>query len=215
MLSQPRCPVLSIQGAGPAAVFVPLSGWLSERLGSRRLMLAAIALFSGASVLCAVSGGLAELIIFRALQGLGGAMMVPVGQLSVFRTTGQADMFRAVAYLTWPALVAPVVAPLLGGVLATYASWRWIFLINVPIGSMLLVAGWWLLGRAGGSRPPGLDVAGFGWLGIGLGRCWTCACSASARCGSRSSAAACSGWWSAVPWSRTRCRIDRAARPHC
>jgi EmrB/QacA subfamily drug resistance transporter len=158
------------------AVFVPLSGWLSDRFGSRRLMLAAIVLFSGASVLCAISGSLVELVIFRALQGLGGAMMVPVGQLSVFRTTGKADMFRAVAYLTWPALVAPVVAPLLGGVLATYASWRWIFLINVPIGSMLLLTGWWLLERADGSRPPDLDVVGFVWMGIGLGLLiWTSA----------------------------------------
>jgi MFS family permease len=117
-------------------------------------------------------------------QGLGGAMMVPVGQLTVFRTTGKADMYRAVAYLTWPALVAPVIAPLLGGALATYASWRWIFLINVPIGAAVLVAGFWLLDRGTGPRPPDLDLAGFGWTGIGLGLLtWT---SASLSTGSAS-----------------------------
>ena len=94
----------------------------------------------------------------------------------MFRTTGKADMYRAVAYLTWPALVAPVVAPLLGGVLATYASWRWIFLINVPIGVAVLVAGWWLLDRGTGPRPPELDVAGFLWTSVGLGLLiWTSA----------------------------------------
>ena len=158
------------------AVFVPPSGWLTHRFGSRRVMLAAVVLFAGASVLCAISGDLAELVVFRALQGLGGAMMVPVGQLTVFRTTGKADMYRAVAYLTWPALVAPVIAPLLGGALATYASWRWIFLINVPIGAAVLVAGFWLLDRGTGPRPPDLDLAGFGWTGIGLGLLtWTSA----------------------------------------
>lgn len=158
------------------AVFVPLSGWLSNRFGSRRVMLAAVVLFAGASVLCAMSVNLAELVALRALQGLGGAMMVPVGQLAVFRTTSKADMYRAVAYLTWPALVAPVVAPLLGGVLATYASWRWIFLVNVPIGVAVLMAGFWLLDRGTGPRPPDLDVAGFGWTGAGLGLLiWTSA----------------------------------------
>jgi EmrB/QacA subfamily drug resistance transporter len=162
------------------AVFVPLSGWLSARFGSRRVMLAAVVLFSGASVLCAMSGNLAELVALRALQGLGGAMMVPVGQLTVFRTTGTADMYRAVAYITWPALVAPVIAPLLGGVLATYASWRWIFLINVPVGAAVLVAGFWLLDRGTGTRPPDLDLVGFGWTGVGLGLLtWTSASLAS------------------------------------
>jgi EmrB/QacA subfamily drug resistance transporter len=151
------------------AVFVPLSGWLSDRFGSRRLMLAAVVLFTGASVLCATSTSLAELVLLRALQGLGGAMMVPVGQLVVFRAASKADMYRAVAYVTWPALVAPVIAPLLGGLLVTYASWRWIFLVNVPIGAAVLLAGYWLLDRGTGPRPPALDVAGFGYTGVGLG----------------------------------------------
>jgi EmrB/QacA subfamily drug resistance transporter len=166
------------------AVFVPLSGWLSHRFGSRRVMRAAVVLFVGASVLCAASTSLAELVMLRALQGLGGAMMVPVGQLTVFRTAGRAGLYRAVAYLTWPALVAPVIAPVLGGVLATYASWRWIFLVNVPIGAVVLVAGGRLLERGTGARPPDLDVAGFGWTGAALGLLtWT---SASLATGSAS-----------------------------
>jgi Major Facilitator Superfamily len=111
-------------------------------------------------------------------------MMVPVGQLTVFRTAGRAGLYRAVAYLTWPALVAPVIAPVLGGVLATYASWRWIFLVNVPIGAVVLVAGGRLLERGTGARPPDLDVAGFGWTGAALGLLtWT---SASLATGSAS-----------------------------
>jgi EmrB/QacA subfamily drug resistance transporter len=116
------------------AVLIPLSGWLSDRFGARRLFAAAIAVFTLASVLCAVSTNLAELTGFRVVQGIGGAMMVPVGRLVVLRDTAKDEVIAAIAYLTWPALLAPVLAPAVGGVLTTYASWRWIFLINVPLG---------------------------------------------------------------------------------
>jgi MFS family permease len=94
----------------------------------------AIVVFTVASVGCALAADLTELTLMRVLQGAGGAMMVPVGRLAVLRTTAKGDLLRAVAYLTWPALVAPVVAPTLGGLLSTYASWRWMFLVNVPLG---------------------------------------------------------------------------------
>ena len=123
------------------AVSVPVSGWLSDRLGARRVFLTAVVVFTLASAGCALAPTLPVLTATRVLQGLGGAMMVPVGRLVVLRTTAKADLIRAVAYLTWPALVAPVVAPALGGVLATYASWRWVFLVNLPLGvAALLVA---------------------------------------------------------------------------
>src|SRR3954462_9048613 len=83
--------------------------------------------------------GRAVLVPARVVMGVGGAMMVPVGRLVVLRTTAKTDLIRAIAYLTWPALVAPVIAPALGGILSTYASWRWIFLINVPLGLAGLV----------------------------------------------------------------------------
>jgi EmrB/QacA subfamily drug resistance transporter len=116
------------------AVLIPISGWLTDRYGARRVFVAAIAVFTLASAGCAAAQDLPMLVATRVLQGLGGAMMVPVGRLVVIRSTAKTDLVRAIAYLTWPALVAPLVAPALGGVLSTYASWRWIFLINLPLG---------------------------------------------------------------------------------
>ena len=101
--------------------------------------MAAVAVFTLASAGCAAATSLPMLVATRVLQGVGGAMMVPVGRLVVIRTTAKTDLVRAIAYLTWPALVAPLLAPALGGVLSTYASWRLIFLINVPLGLVALV----------------------------------------------------------------------------
>jgi EmrB/QacA subfamily drug resistance transporter len=116
------------------AVLIPVSGWLTDRFGARRVFVVAIAVFTCASAGCAAATSLPMLVATRVLQGVGGAMMVPVGRLVVIRTTAKTDLVRAIAYLTWPALVAPLVAPGLGGILSTYASWRLIFLINVPLG---------------------------------------------------------------------------------
>jgi EmrB/QacA subfamily drug resistance transporter len=121
------------------AVLIPISGWLTDRFGARRIFVAAIVVFTLASAGCALALSLPMLVATRVLQGVGGAMMVPVGRLVVIRTTRKTDLVTAIAYLTWPALVAPLVAPGLGGVLSTYASWRWIFLINVPLGLVALV----------------------------------------------------------------------------
>lgn len=116
------------------AVLIPLSGWTASRFGTRRTYITAIIVFTAASAACASSTSLAELAVLRMLQGAGGAMMVPVGRLVVLRAIDKRDMIRAIAYLTWPALVAPIAAPAIGGLLTTYASWQWIFLINLPLG---------------------------------------------------------------------------------
>ncbi len=121
------------------AVFIPVSGWVADRFGTRSVFLAALAGFTGASALCGAAGGVWMFVGARLLQGVAGAMMVPVGRLVVLRTTEKRNLVTAMALLTWPALGAPVLGPPLGGFLATYASWRWIFLINVPLG--LLAAG--------------------------------------------------------------------------
>jgi MFS family permease len=113
---------------------LPVSGWLTERFGGRRIMLIAIVVFTVASGLCAASVSLPMLVAFRVLQGGGGALMVPVGRLVVLRATAKSDLIRAIAYLTWPALLAPVIAPTLGGWIVTVASWQWIFLVNLPLG---------------------------------------------------------------------------------
>jgi EmrB/QacA subfamily drug resistance transporter len=121
------------------AVFIPASGKFADRFGSRTVFRAAIALFTIGSVLCGRANGLPFLVAARILQGIGGAMMVPVGRLVLLRTTAKADLVSAMAWLLVPATLGPMVGPPLGGFLVTYLSWRWIFDINVPIGVLGIV----------------------------------------------------------------------------
>ena len=124
------------------------------------MFLAAIAIFTVASLGCALSTAFAELVAFRVAQGAGGAMMVPVGRLVVLSRTEKSDLLRVTSLLVWPALIAPVVAPLAGGLLTTYASWRWLFLINVPLGVIAWVVAWRLIEAGRSAVPPPLDLAG-------------------------------------------------------
>jgi EmrB/QacA subfamily drug resistance transporter len=142
------------------AVLIPLSGWLSARWGARRVFLSAIAIFTVSSLACAASTTFAELVIFRVLQGVGGAMMVPVGRLVVLARTEKSQMLRMVGLLVWPALLAPVIAPLAGGVITTYASWEWLFLVNVPLGVAALIVAWRLIDSPPTGDPPPLDPLG-------------------------------------------------------
>jgi EmrB/QacA subfamily drug resistance transporter len=121
------------------AVFVPISGWAADRFGGRTIFRAAIALFTLGSILCGLSGNVVELTAARVLQGLGGAMMVPVGRLVLFRSVEKAALIGTMAYLQVPAQLGPVLGPPIGGFITTYFSWRWIFLINVPLGILGIV----------------------------------------------------------------------------
>jgi EmrB/QacA subfamily drug resistance transporter len=150
------------------AVLIPVSGWLTERFGARRVFVVAIALFTCASAGCAAATSLPMLVATRVLQGIGGAMMVPVGRLVVIRTTAKTELVRAIAYLTWPALVAPLVAPALGGILSTYASWRLIFLINVPLGLIGLLVARRLVPDVRADDAGRLDWRGFLLTAIGI-----------------------------------------------
>src|SRR5215210_6333413 len=143
------------------AVGIPVSGWLTDRYGGRRILLLAIATFTLASVLCAVSGSLGMLVVARTLQGIGGAMMVPVGRLVVLRATAKRDLLDATAYLTWPALLAPVLAPALGGWIVSVASWPWIFLINLPLGILAFVVAGRIVPQEKASSLGPLD-----WIGV-------------------------------------------------
>jgi EmrB/QacA subfamily drug resistance transporter len=121
------------------AVFIPISGWVADRFGSRSVFATAIAVFTVASLLCGASRTLTEFTLMRILQGVGGAMMVPVGRLIVLRTTPKDRLAQAIAYITWPGLTALVIGPPLGGFITTYASWHWIFFLNLPLGVLALI----------------------------------------------------------------------------
>jgi EmrB/QacA subfamily drug resistance transporter len=149
-------------------VFVPISGWTADRLGARRVFSAAIVVFTLGSIGCGLSNSLPELVGARILQGMGGAMMVPVGRLVLLRTVPRSDLVRAMSYVSVPALIGPVMGPPLGGFIVTYASWRWIFFINIPIGLLGIVLVNLLIDnlRETGRRP--FDAAGFALTGVGL-----------------------------------------------
>ena len=116
------------------AVFIPISGWVADRVGARSVFVSAIAIFTVSSILCGLSNGIVTFTAARVIQGIGGAMMVPVGRLVVLRTTEKHNLIDAITFITWPGLIAPVVGPPLGGFITTYASWHWIFFLNVPLG---------------------------------------------------------------------------------
>lgn len=145
------------------AMGIPISGWLAQRLGARRVFCAAIAIFTVASLLCALSQDLTMLTLSRILQGAGGAMMVPVGTLVVLRGAPKEELLRATAYLVWPGLLAPVLAPLVGGALTSYLSWQWIFLINIPLGLAAFLAALRLVPPGAGDKMRRLD-----WFGLAL-----------------------------------------------
>src|SRR5215831_13588085 len=150
------------------AVFIPISGWTADRFGARRVFSTAIVVFTLGSIGCGCANSLPALVASRIVQGMGGAMMVPVGRLVLLRTVEKSDLVRAMSYVSVPALIGPVMGPPLGGSIVTYASWRWIFFINIPIGVLGIALVNLVVGdlKETGRRP--LDRSGFVLTGIGL-----------------------------------------------
>ena len=150
------------------ALLLPASGFMAERFGARMVFCSAIAVFTLASIACGLSTGLWSFTLARIVQGAGGAMMVPVGRLSVLRATPKSDLMRAIAILTWPALAAPILAPPLGGFITTYANWRWIFFINVPLGLAGLLLAWHVVPATRADASRRFDVLGFILAGLAV-----------------------------------------------
>ena len=143
------------------AVFIPISGWVADRVGARTVFVSAIAVFTLSSILCGLSNGILAFTAARIVQGIGGAMMVPVGRLVVLRTTEKHNLMDAIAYITWPALVAPVVGPPVGGYITTYFSWHWIFFLNVPLGVIGMALSFLLIPNLREDQVKPFDMIGF------------------------------------------------------
>ncbi|UYW74396.1 MFS transporter [Pseudocitrobacter faecalis] len=149
------------------AVMLPASGWLADRVGVRNIFFTAIVLFTAGSLFCSLASTLNELVMARVLQGVGGAMMVPVGRLTVMKIVPRSQYMAAMTFVTLPGQVGPLLGPALGGVLVEYASWHWIFLINIPVGiiggiaTLMLMPNYTLQTRR-------FDLSGFIVLALGM-----------------------------------------------
>ena len=150
------------------AVFIPISGWMADKYGGRTIFRMAIGLFTLGSIFCGISQNVVELTAARVLQGFGGAMMVPVGRLVLFRSVEKNELVRTLAYLQVPAQLGPVLGPLVGGAITTYFDWRWMFWVNVPLGLIGMAMVSWLFPNPKEENQRPLDWTGFLLTGIAL-----------------------------------------------
>jgi EmrB/QacA subfamily drug resistance transporter len=151
------------------AVFIPASGWTADRFGARMVFSLAVAVFMAGSIGCALSSSVTHFVIARIVQGMGGAMMTPVGRLVLLRSIDKSALVNAMAWVTVPALVGPVIGPPLGGFITTYFSWHWIFLINIPIGLLGIFMAMRYIDPIRSEAPERFDLYGLVLAGIGLG----------------------------------------------
>jgi EmrB/QacA subfamily drug resistance transporter len=150
------------------AVFLPASGWLADRFGARVIFRLAITIFTFGSILCGFSGSIWAIVFARFIQGIGGAMMVPVGRLVILRTVPKHEIVGALAWLTVPALIGPVIGPPVGGFIITYVDWPWIFWINIPVGVLGFVLATMFIPDVRGEERVGFDRRGFILSAVGL-----------------------------------------------
>ena len=151
------------------AVFIPASGWLGDRFGGKHVLLAAIVIFTVASALCGFAASMTQLVLFRILQGVGGGMLAPVGMAMLFRVFPPAERVRAASILTTPTALAPAIGPVLGGLLVTDLSWRWVFFVNLPIGAVAFIFGIVFLQSVPQKSPGRFDLPGFLFAALGFG----------------------------------------------
>jgi EmrB/QacA subfamily drug resistance transporter len=151
------------------AVFLPVSGWTADRFGARRVFRTAIVVFMTGSIGCALSQSLTQFVLARMVEGMGGAMMTPVGRLILVRSVDKRELINAMVWVTLPALVGPLIGPPLGGFITTYISWHWIFLINIPMGVAGIVLATIYIADVRAEKPDPLDTSGVLLAGVGIG----------------------------------------------
>ena len=151
------------------AIFIPASGRIADRFGAKTVFRLAIAIFMAGSILCGQATNLPFLILARFLQGMGGAMMIPIGRLVLLRSVARQDMVSATSWLIMPALIGPIIGPPIGGFIVTYLDWRWIFYLNIPIGVLGLVLVSLFIDEVRGEKPARTDLPGFLLSGVSLG----------------------------------------------
>ena len=151
------------------AIFIPTSGWMADRFGARTIFRTAIVVFVAGSILCAISGALWHFVLARFLQGMGGAMMSPVGRLVLIRSVDKSQLVDAMTLVTIPALIGPLLGPPLGGFITTFASWHWIFIINVPIGIVGFVLVTRFVENVRAEVPEPFDFTGMALVALGIG----------------------------------------------
>ena len=151
------------------AIFIPASGRMADRFGAKTVFRLAIVLFLAGSVMSGQARGLSFLVISRFIQGVGGAMMIPVGRLVLLRSVAKEDMVNAMSWLIIPSLIGPIVGPPLGGFIVTYLNWRWIFYLNIPVGLVGIALVTKFIGQIRAETPPGMDLPGFCLSGVSLG----------------------------------------------
>ena len=151
------------------AIFIPASGWTADRFGARTVLSVAIAVFMLGSIGCALSSSLTDFVIARIVQGMGGAMMTPVGRVVLVRSIAKRDLVGAMAWVTTPALIGPVLGPPIGGFITTYATWHWIFIINVPIGLIGIALAMRFIPDLRAEQHERFDVLGMVLAGLGIG----------------------------------------------
>jgi EmrB/QacA subfamily drug resistance transporter len=150
------------------AVFVPVSGWMADRFGAKRVFISAIVVFTVSSVLCGIAHSLVELVLYRVLQGIGGAMMTPVGRVIVLKSVPKLQLVQAMNYITIPAVLGPLLGPSVGGFIVTYFSWPWIFFINLPIGLGGILAVRLFIPDVHAEKVAPLDLRGFVLIGMAV-----------------------------------------------
>ncbi|MFI4978017.1 MAG: DHA2 family efflux MFS transporter permease subunit [Solirubrobacterales bacterium] len=146
------------------AAVIPVTGWAARRYGAKRVYMTSLVLFTAGSALCAVAGSTTTLVLFRMLQGVGGGMIMPVGQLIMAQVAGPKRMGRVMGIVAMPAMLAPVLGPVLGGTILQNLHWSWIFLVNLPIGVVAFILGWRMLPHTDSGEAGRLDVVGLGLL---------------------------------------------------